>query len=92
ILIDNQNLNALVQCTLNQKSWLFKKYLCQADISALQNLKGKDYEFEFASRENFRTNNLTVRLRKDYTWDNLNKNVRDIFSSIKKNYVPQDTQ
>jgi hypothetical protein len=90
ILADGQSLKIQGQCAINQQSWLFKRYLCSADISALQNLKGKDYEFKFQSQKNFRTNNLTVKLRKDYTFDNLNKNVWDIFSSIKKNYVPQD--
>lgn len=90
ILIEEQNLKTQGQCVVNQKSWLWKKYLCASDISALQDLKGKDYEFKFLSGQNFRTNNLTVKLRKNYTWDNLNKNLREIFSSIKKNYVPQD--
>jgi hypothetical protein len=90
ILVNGQSLEIQGQCALNKKSLTFKSYLCLADISALQNLKGKDYEFKFASEENFRTNNLTVRLKKEYSWNNLNKNLRDILSSIKKNYVPQD--
>jgi hypothetical protein len=90
ILVDGQSLEIQGQCALDKKSLTFKNYLCSADISALQNLKGKDYEFKFQSPENFRANNLTVRLRKNYSWDNLNKNLREIFSSIKKNYVPQD--
>jgi hypothetical protein len=90
ILADSQSLKVQSQCALNQQSWLFKQYLCQADISALQNLKGKDYEFRLTSQENFRANDLVMSLRKDYSWNNLNKNLREIFSSIKKNYVPQD--
>ncbi|PIP26767.1 MAG: hypothetical protein COS71_02520 [Candidatus Moranbacteria bacterium CG06_land_8_20_14_3_00_40_12] len=90
ILVEEKNLKTQGQCVLSQKSWLFKTYLCQADISSLQNLKGKDYEFKFQSQQNFRANNLTVSLRKDYSFANLNKNLREIFASIKKNYVSQD--
>lgn len=91
ILIEDRNLKTQGQCVVNKKSWLWKKYLCASDISALQDLKGKDYEFKFLSGQNFRTNNLRVSLRKDYSLANLNKNLREIFASIKKNYVPQDT-
>lgn len=90
ILVAEKNLQTEGQCALSQKSWLFKSYLCEADISALQDLRGKDYEFQFQSQQNFRTNNLTVSLRKEYSLDNLNNNLREIFVSIKKNYVPQD--
>ncbi len=90
ILITGQNLQTEGQCAVSQKSWLFKTYLCEANVSALQNLKGKDYEFKFQGQQNFRTNNLMVSLRKDYGLDNLNKNLREIFASIKKNYVSQD--
>jgi hypothetical protein len=90
ILITEQNLQTKGQCALSQKNWLFKTYFCEADISALRDLPGKDYEFKFTSQSNFRTNDLAVRLRKDYSLDNLNKNLREIFASIKKNYVPQE--
>jgi hypothetical protein len=91
ILVDGQSLEIQGQCALDKKSLGFKSYLCSSDISALQNLKGKDYEFKFASGENFRTNNLIVRLKKEYSLNNLNNNLREIFSRVKKNYVSQDS-
>jgi len=90
ILVDGQSLEIQGQCALDKKSWSFKSYLCSADISALQNLKGKDYEFKFTSQENFRTSDLVVRLKKEYSLNNLNNNLREIFSRVKKNYVSQD--
>lgn len=92
ILVDGQSLEIQGQCALDKKSLTFKSYLCLADISALQNLKGKDYEFKFTSQENFRTSDLVVRLKKEYSLNNLNNNLREIFSRVKKNYVSQDTQ
>lgn len=90
IIFDSESLELNEKCQVKKKRFSLKKYFCQAEISKLEALKGKDYEFRFVAKEDFRTDELKVKLRKDYSLKNLNNNFREILSSIKKNYATQN--
>ncbi len=90
IAVSPESLAVSSSCNFGNK-WLFSKtYSCQVPIENLQNLLGKDYEFNMIFTEDIKADSAEIQFKKSYTISNLKRFAANVIKNLRNNYVGQN--
>ncbi len=89
IKVSAESLISFSECSFGEKWFFSKTYSCKMAIDNLQNLLGKDYEFNVIFNEDIKVDIAELQFKKSYTISNLKRFAASVIKNIKNNYAGQ---
>jgi hypothetical protein len=85
--VSEKSLEIFEKCQLKKSPFSSKKYFCEFPLHAFSSLAGKDYEFQFAPKNEIDLDALEVIFSKAASFHNFKMSLSEIISGIISNYA-----
>jgi hypothetical protein len=83
-----QSLDITSGCELQKNIWPLRTYSCRIDLTNLQNLPGKDFQFETIAASEIKVDSISAQFIRDMNYDNFLFSSSLFYNRIKNNYAP----
>ncbi len=90
IEVSDESISIFSECDFRKKYLFSRNYSCIASIDNLQNLLGKDYEFNVIFNSDIKVDSAEIQFKKSYTVANFKRFIANVIKNIKNSYVGQN--